>query len=386
MACYTGAMHEAPRLAVTELLGPSTGGIRAHVGELSRRLAERGWVVSVVGPSHVMDGAGQQNGVVEVPISWSLVALVRARRQLRSQLGSAPADVIHAHGLKAALVVLTIHRRGRRPRPPMVLTVHNLVTGTRHSLSARLLSRAERGIIRRADHVVVISDEIDHRLAGLVADDRRTFVLPVSPTRHVGRSRDEVRAEYGIPESAPMITIVARHHVQKDLPMFVRAFAQVVALMPSARAVIVGDGPERRAIEAEVDRLGLGQSVAVAGHRPNPVDEMSAADVVALSSRWEGSPLAVAECLSLGRPLVTTAVGTVMRHLTDAVNARVVAVGDEPAFSEALLDVLGNPDAAAAMGQAGQRLAANTFDPEHLVDGVEAIYRNLVARSATPTT
>jgi glycosyltransferase involved in cell wall biosynthesis len=111
---------------------------------------------------------------------------------------------------------------------------------------------------------------------------------------------------------------------------------------------------------------------------------MNAADVVALSSRWEGSPLAVAECLSLGRPLVTTAVGTVTRHLTDAVNARVVAVGDQHAFAAALLDVLRDPDAAAAMGEAGRRVATAAFDPEHLVDGVEAIYRNLVARSATP--
>jgi glycosyltransferase involved in cell wall biosynthesis len=377
-------MQDAPRPAVTELLGPSTGGIRAHVGELSRRLNARGWVVSVVGPSHVMDGAGTQEGIVEVPASWSAVSVVRARRQLRGQLRSTPADLIHAHGLKAAMVVLTMHRRGRRPRPPIVLTVHNLVTGTRHGLSARLLTRVERAIIRRADHVVVISDEIDHRLTGLVPEERRTLVLPVSPARSVGRSRHEVRATYGIAEDAPMVAIVARHHLQKDLPMFVHAFAQVVASMPTARAVMVGDGPERRAIEAEVDRLALGQSVIVAGHRPNPVDEMNAADVVALSSRWEGSPLAVAECLSLGRPLVTTAVGTVTRHLTDAVNARVVAVGDQHAFAAALLDVLRDPDAAAAMGEAGRRVATAAFDPEHLVDGVEAIYRNLVARSATP--
>ena len=338
--------------------------------------------MTVVGPSHVMDGAGPQDGVVAVPTSWNPVALLRARRQLSAQLASTRADVIHAHGLKAALVLLTLPRRRRAP---MVLTVHNLVTGTRRGVVAHVLAAVERGIIRRADHVVVISDEIDQRMAGLVPADRRTFVLPVSPARHVGRTRADVRNEHGVADDAPMVVVVARHHLQKDLPMFLRAFAEVVAAMPTARAVLVGDGPERRAIEAERDQLGLTQSVVVAGHRPNPVDEMNAADVVALSSRWEGSPLAGAECLSLGRPLATTAVGTVTRHLTDGVDARVVPVGDAHAFAGALLDVLRDPQAAEDMARAGQRVAMTAFDPDHLVDGVESIYRDLLARGATPT-
>ncbi|MCU1359032.1 MAG: glycosyl transferase, group 1 [Ilumatobacteraceae bacterium] len=382
MQAAPGATEAALRSSVTQLLGPSTGGIRAHVAELSRRLAERGWWVEVLGPPHVMVGVGRQDGVVDVPTSWNPVAVLRARRQLRLHLAAHPADVLHAHGLKAALVVLTLRRRRR---PPAVLTVHNLVTGTRHGVSARVLSRVERSIIRRADHVVVISDEIDQRLTGLVPDARRTFVLPVSPQRSVGRSRHDVRAEYGIADDAPMVAIVARHHVQKDLPMFLRAFADVVRELPAARAVMVGDGPERRALETLREQLGLTAAVTIAGHRPNPVDEMSAADVVALSSRWEGSPLAIAECLSLGRPLVTTAVGTVTRHLTDRVDARVVPVGDDRAFAAALLDELRDPTGAAAMGQRGREVSTTTFDPELLVDGIEAIYRSSVHEGATQT-
>jgi glycosyltransferase involved in cell wall biosynthesis len=371
--------------AVLELLGPSTGGIRAHVGELARRLTARGWRVVVAGPPHVMSGSGQQDAVVDVPTSWNPLAVRRARRQLLTQLGASPIDVLHAHGLKAAMVALTLPRRGRRRRrPPVVLTVHNLVVGTRHGVGARVLARFERRIIRRVDHVVVISDEIDQRLHGSVPDERRTFVLPVSPQRHPTRARDEVRTEYGIGVDAPLVVIVARHHLQKDLPMFLRAMADVVATLPTARAVMVGDGPERRAIEAERARLGLDDVVVVAGHRPNPADEMEAADVVALTSSWEGSPLAVAECLSLGRPLVTTAVGTVTRHLTDGADARVVAVGDHRAFATAVIELLQHTDRAAAMGLAGQRTAAAVFDPEHLVDGVEAVYRDVISRSVAP--
>jgi glycosyltransferase involved in cell wall biosynthesis len=357
---------------VLELLGPSTGGIRAHVAELARRLATRGWGVTVAGPAGVMDGVGDQDAVVAVPGGWNPLALRRARAQLRALLGAEPFDVLHAHGLKAALVTL-----GVRTRPPLVLTVHNLVGGTAAGMKARVLGRVERSILRRADHVVVISDEIAAHLAGLVPPERQTFVLPVSPRRSPGRSTAEARAEYGIGGDTPLVVVVARHHPQKDLTMFLRAMVQVRTAVPGVRALMAGDGPERARLEAECARLGLADVVSFAGFRPNPADEMQAADVVALSSRWEGSPLVVAECLALGRPLVTTAVGTVARHLVDGVSARIVPVGDHTAFAAALVELLGDPVRAAAIGAAGQAVAASTFDPDRLVEAVEQVYRRV---------
>jgi glycosyltransferase involved in cell wall biosynthesis len=85
----------------------------------------------------------------------------------------------------------------------------------------------------------------------------------------------------------------------------------------------------------------------------------------------------VAECLALGRPLVTTAVGTVARHLVDDVSARVVPVGDDAAFAAALVELLGDPARAAAIGAAGQAVAASTFDPDRLVEAVEQVYRRV---------
>lgn len=361
-------------MRVLELLGPSTGGIRAHVAELSRRLAARGWAVTVAGPARVMDGVGEQDAVVAVPSGWNPVALRRARTQLRAVLAAAPFDVVHAHGLKAALVAL-----GVGARPPLVLTVHNLVGGTAAGMKARVLGRVERSILRRSDHIVVISDEIAQYLAGLVPAERQTFVLPVSPRRSPDRPAAEVRAKHGVGDDSPLVVVVARHHPQKDLGMFLRAMVQVRAAVPGVRAVMVGDGPERTHLEAECAHLGLADVVSFAGFRPNPADEMQAADVVALSSRWEGSPLVVAECLALGRPLVTTAVGTVARHLVDGVSARIVPVGDHTAFAAALVELLGDPARAAAIGAAGQAVAASTFDPDRLVEAVEQVYRRVTA-------
>ncbi len=367
--------------SVLQLLGPSTGGIRMHVGELARRLGERGWRVGVAGPHGVMDGVGDQTADVDVPTSWHPGDVLRARRQLAPLVtGPRAPSVVHVHGLKAALVALTIRRA---KRPPLVLTIHNLVAGTQQGAARHLLSSVERAIVRRVDHVIVISPEIGERVAHLQPADRRHDVLPVSPRRTPTVSAREVRDSYGIGPDTPLVVIVARHHSQKDLPMFLGAMALVRRQVPDLRAVMVGDGPERAAVEAERHRLDLDDAVVIAGHRPNPIDEMRAADVVALSSIWEGSPLAVAECLSIGAPLVTTAVGTVTRHLVDGESARIVPVGDAAAFADALVDLLRSPERRAAIGAEGLAVAMRTFDPDALTDAVVAVYRAAIAAPAT---
>lgn len=360
-------MVAGPSPTVVQLLGPSTGGIRAHVAELARRLSARGWHVVVAGPAGVMDGVGRQDAVVGVPVSWNPVHVRRARRQLAPLVHTA--HVVHAHGLKAAAVALTV-----RPRPPLVLTVHNLVVGTQRGITRRLLGRLERRIIRAVDDVVVISPEIDRVVAELQPPDRRHVVLPVSPPRVRGETRHTVRARLGLTDDTPLVVVVARLHPQKDLPTFLAAMRLVIERVPTARAVVVGEGPERERLLAERDHLGLSAVVRFDGHRPNPVDEMAAADVVALSSIWEGAPIAVAECLSVGAPLVTTAVGTVTHHLVDVVSARIVPIGDAAAMADAIATLLLDRDMAAAIGAAGAAVAARTFDPDLLVDAVADVY------------
>jgi glycosyltransferase involved in cell wall biosynthesis len=371
-----------PKGRVLQLLGPSSGGIRVHVGELSRRLRDLGWIVEVAAPHGVMDGVGGQTADVAVPTSWNPRQLRCARAQLRPLVtGAGAPDVVHVHGLKAALVLLTI---GHRSRPPTVLTIHNLVAGTQQGLARRVLGRVEQSIVRRVDDVIVISPEIGERVAHLQPADRRHDVLPVSPLRVSTLERGAVRASYGIADDTPLVVIVARHHPQKDLTMFLAAMSLVRERLPGVRAVMVGDGPVRSALEDERHRLDLDDVVVIAGHRPNPIDEMHAADVVALSSMWEGSPLAVAESLSIGAPLVTTAVGNVTRHLVDGETARVVQIGDAAGFAAALVELLSSPERRAAIGAAGLRVAQRTFDPDALTRAVEAVYRTAIDRVRTP--
>jgi glycosyltransferase involved in cell wall biosynthesis len=363
---------------VVELLGPSTGGIRVHVGALAEGLRRRGWAVVAAGPQGVLDGIDDRARQVDVPDGWNPMAFRRASAQLRRIVAETQPDIVHAHGLKAALVARSSGR-------PMVLTIHNLVAGGRalgaRRLVADAMARLERYAIRGADQVIVISDEIDDHVAGIVPDERRAFMLPVAPRRSVTRDRATMRREwhdsFGVDPSAPVVVVVARLHPQKDLPTFLDAMRDVHSTRPDVRAVIAGDGPERAALDARRNELGLDGVVHFAGHRAAPIDDMAAADVVALSSRWEGSPLVVAEAMSVSAPLVTTAVGTVTRHFRDREHARIVPIGDSAALAVAIVETLDDPRRH-EMGERGQRRAAEVFDPDRLVDAVADVYRRAV--------
>ena len=184
--------------SVLQFLGPSTGGIRVHVGELTRRLGERGWRVGVAGPHGVMDGVGDQTADVDVPTSWHPGGILRARRQLVPLVtGPSAPSVVHVHGLKAALVALD-DPTARDGRPWCSPSTTSSPARSR-ALARRLLSSVERAIVRRVDHVIVISPEIgERRRAPPTGRPARTTSLPVSPRRTPDRPGPEVRAGYGI--------------------------------------------------------------------------------------------------------------------------------------------------------------------------------------------
>jgi glycosyltransferase involved in cell wall biosynthesis len=338
------------------------------------RLADHGWSTVVAGPPGVMDGVGRLDSTVTVPDSWSPLALRRARRDLRALLARFPVDVVHAHGLKAALVAL-----GPRRRPPVVLTLHNLVSGTHAGWTARLLGPIESRIIGRVDHVIAVSDDGVRRAAAVHRAGACTRVLPVSPARRPDRTGADVRAAYQVAPTAPLVVVVARLHPQKDLPTFLRAIARVHAGRPEVRAVVVGDGPERASLGAAIERLGLDGVVVLAGQRTNPADELAAADVVVMSSRWEAGPLVMTEALALGRPFVTTAVGALTELLVDGRDARVVEVGDDAAMARAIDELLADPAAAARMSEAGRQLVTPLVEGDALVVPVVALYERLTA-------
>jgi glycosyltransferase involved in cell wall biosynthesis len=362
-------MPEHPR--VLQLLGPSTGGIRRVVAALATELEERGWGVVTAGPPGVLEGLARQDAVVPVPGGFDPRSVLAARRALEPVMRQV--DIVHAHGLKPGWLAVSV-----RHRPPVVVSVHNLVLDEATGAAAPVLRLLEGLLPSRADRTIALSDGVAARFDGRSGAHRVRVVPPAAEAPVPRRSAEEVRAELGIRPEERLLVAAARLHPQKDLPTLVSAVDLLRRRTEGVRLVVFGEGPEEANLRRLITDLDLTGIVTLAGTRPSVADELAAADAVVVSSTWESGPLVVFEALQLGRPVVTTPVGAAPEVVLDGETGRIVPVGDTSALARILGEVLADPEGAARMGTAGRRLVAERHGPGAMAAATEAVYREVL--------
>ncbi|MCU1453570.1 MAG: glycosyl transferase, group 1 [Acidimicrobiales bacterium] len=347
-----------------QLLGPSAGGIRRHVASLSDGLEARGWTVEVAGPPGVMDGLRPQDHDLVVPRNQHAVGAWRELARLVHGV-----DVVHAHGLTVGWVAALVVRR-----PPLVVTVHNLVLREAEGRAAQALRRLEGRLPARVDRTIVISDEMARRFQGVPGADRITVIPPAGPVPSVRRPAAAVRAELEVPDGVPLVVLVGRLHPQKDVGSLLEATRMLLDRGVELRVAVVGDGPEGDALRRRAADLRLDEVVRFTGARDDASDFLAAADVVAMCSIWEGFGLVVSEALQLGRPLVATAVGPVPRMVIDGETGRLVPPSRPNRLADVIGELLDDPAAARQLGAQGAAHIAATFSADALIDRVVGVY------------
>lgn len=298
--------------------------------------------------------------------------------------------------------ILQFHRAGvplafLRDRQPKIQVAHLNVAdiyGERGESRWRavpgLYHRVEDLTLPRMDRVFVVNEAgvAFYRSRHPRLADRFEF-LPtwVDETIFFRRAEEErrsLRAELGpalgLPVDARIILLVGRLELQKDPALAVDAFAVALGAAPDACLLVVGAGTLRRETERKVAASVHADRIRFLGSRPRPevARLMNAADVLLLSSRFEGMPITVIEALACGLPVVATNVGEVPRLVADGVTGRLAAERSAAALADGLAWVLARPPdalAEACVAAAARYHAAPTLAPFY-----EAHYR-LAARA-----
>ncbi|KQS68818.1 glycosyltransferase [Modestobacter sp. Leaf380] len=342
-----------------------TGGLERVVVDVASELSARGhdvtlaaaaggalWddVPAAVHRRHPPAGGGLPGRLRRV--LW-LVRLVRAGRP----------DVVHAHQRGVALVARAA-RTGRRTR--VVEHVHNV-------FPARWWTRLPSF---RGDHLVACSAAVATMLVrdfGRPAE-RVTTVLNAVPD--VGAARQRVLPVLRA-ETVPTVLVVARVSAQKDPLRFVAAVGLLNAEGPQVRALWAGEGDLLDEARSAAQALGPDGPVFL-GARTDVADLMAGADVVALTSRWEGLPLVLLEAAALGRPLLAPRVGGCPEVVVDGVNGRTFDVDADPAVVAATLSEMLRPDLLAAMGAASRTRYEEHFTTEGRVLAIERVFARVL--------
>ena len=157
----------------------------------------------------------------------------------------------------------------------------------------------------------------------------------------------------------------------KNLPRLVRA----VATLPShVRIIIIGEGPERGAILAEAERLGIADRLLLPGFLPNPSLTVGHFDIFALSSDSEQFPISLVEAMAAGKPAVSTDVGDVRAILSEPNRHFVVPSSDEAALASALAELVADATLRRQLGTANRALATTAYDERAMIARYAALY------------
>jgi glycosyltransferase involved in cell wall biosynthesis len=284
-------------------------------------------------------------------------------------------DVVHAHSpLVASVARVEARTLARGRRPAFVYTEHNRWP------SFRTETRwANRLTYPLNDAVFAVSDDVK---ASVVASQRdRVEVLvhgvDVPRVRAAAARRDETRRELGIGPDDVLAVTVANLRANKNYPGLIGAARAVVDQGAPVRFVTAGQGPLADEIAALHATSGLGDRFVLLGYRDDTTRLIAAADLFVLASHHEGLPVTVMEALTLGVPVVATAVGGLPEVVTDGENGFLVTPGSVLALATAILHA-SDPEVHAVLA-AGAGRTGDRFSNAGAVRRVEATYRALAA-------
>ena len=248
-----------------------------------------------------------------------------------------------------------------------------------------LLGRIYGFTARFADRLIAVSNEVrDFAMTHTRVAPDKLRVIPNSVALQRFVDQEEagraLRREFGIAEGAPLLGIIARLAPQKDHLTLLEAAVRIRSALPEARFLIVGDGPLRKTLVTRACELGLDQAVIFCGLRNDIPAAMAALDLLVLSSRWEGLPVALVEGMAAARPVVATAVGGVPDVVLHGSTGLLVPPGDPAALAHACIQVLTDPDLRARLGHAGRARAEAHFSLDAMVRQTSQLYEELLSR------
>lgn len=362
------------RVRVVEVVATGTnGGAQEHVFSLVTRLDPERYDVSVVSLSHGssvrrFQRAGIPTLIVDEPDDAIAVGALAAH------LADIRPDVVHNHMYRAELVgtraAIGLGKAGHR-RPYVVSTVH----------SSRVRSPEDRQRLRELtpemDRLIAVSQAILRKI-----DDEGRSGAPISLIYNgvdLQRYAHQepcctLPEEYGFPAGTPIVGVVARLEPEKGHPTLLSAWPTVLAAVPEARLLIVGEGSQREVLERQAAGLGVADRVIFTGRREDIPAVTAALDVAVLPSYREAQGLTVLEAMALARPVIASRVGGIPEMIDDGRTGLLVPAHDPSALAEAIIRLLRNHPLADTLARAGHDLVHDRFCVERMVHAVEDIY------------
>ena len=292
---------------------------------------------------------------------------LRAVLALRRLFAGRRASLVHTHSSSDSWVG---GLAGRSLGLPVVRSRHVTIA----------VPRRRTLVYRLAHRILTSAERVKEVLTAAGVEPGKVVAVPpgVDTVRfHPGVSGASVRAELGL--GGPVAGLVANIRGSKGHDVFLEAAREVLAAVPDARFLIVGDGVGYDDVRARVDRLGLAPTVVMTGFRRDIPEVMAALDVLVLPSiRSEATSQVIVQALAVGTPVVATAIGGSPEVIRDGETGRLVPPNDAHALAAAIVATLRDPAHARAMARAGQAFVRQRLSIDAQMATTTGVYRELL--------
>jgi glycosyltransferase involved in cell wall biosynthesis len=269
-------------------------------------------------------------------------------------------------------------------RPPVLFNEHGRFFPDLPNRKRMLFNRM---FLRGKDRVVAVGESVKQALIDNEGIPARRIDVIYNGVRlddfAAGTElRGEVRRELGIDPAAPLAIQVARLDYLKDHCTAIRAAARVRKQLPGFRLLLVGEGPERPKIEAEIQALGLAEAVLMVGLRTDVRRLLAAADLFLLTSISEGIPVTLIEAMGARLPVVSTAVGGIKEVVIAEETGLLTKVGDDGALAAAMIRLITDPSLASKLGATGRSRAEQLFSEDEMHSKYVQLYEEMLPRNS----
>jgi glycosyltransferase involved in cell wall biosynthesis len=366
---------------------PYVGGAERQAQQLASRLLQKGIMVDVL--TRRLPGLAPYEEVDGIPVhrvitiwhgalaslSYSASAL-RWLSQHRSDL-----DVLHCHQPLSPMTIGLI-AKALWDKPVLVKLTGGGSHGNLREIQRLPFTQLRKRMMQRVDRFVAVSGEVATGLHtwGIPADRIAQIPNGVDTDRFAPSTLEDkqrAREALGLEEANQVTIFVGRLSAVKGVDTLLRAWKNVHQVNPNSRLLLLGDGPERTALQVLADELDLGQTLAFCGAQPDVLPYFQAADLFALPSVSEGLPNALLEAMAAGLPCVASNIGGNVDLISHGDNGLLFQPGSVEHLTDVLLRLSGNDIERREFGRRARETVEADYSLDRVMEKYVELYRRL---------
>lgn len=330
-------------------------------------IADPGYPDSV--PRWVLGGLSRTH----IPFTaWRLARLLKAWQT----------DILHVHHYDQAVIGMLATRLFRRTRLVVGRHYSDAIYRSTNGVKQKALLAIESNVNRSATRIVVPSTAIAELMIGQQkVPSEKVVVVPYAfeAAKYPAAIKTEAIRNELAPPGAFIIGNFARLHEEKGQRYLIEAVAKLHQRLTNLRCVIVGEGPERSALERQIQKAGLNNVVQLLGWRRDAMNLMAALDAVVQPTLQEAFSQVMVESMWMGKPLVMTTVSGATDIISDGFNGILVRPSDPEALAQAIERLATDADLGTQMGAAGRAFVEQNLTAKKVLPRYEAVYEQIMA-------